>query len=215
MSQVLKEFINSVVKQSLKEEQFKPRFFNGSTIMNINLPVKEPVKVRDGTVEPYDIQIDYDFLKHEHKRQPTDPVEFLVKERGILTWDMNGSDAPEDMEPIKEEKLISKFKVAVDPTTGRIQIEDFKSLRGGDKPTISVMMLVTQGVRLFVDSLKKAKPEKYAGGEELQEFNALSTGNVVGYTGPLGMDTAPIHKAFWSGDKKKKKGAKTASLNNS
>ncbi len=46
--------------------------------------------------------------------------------------------------------------------------------------------------------------------ESLDEYNAMSTGMVVGYTGPLGMDTTSIHKAFWSGDENKK-GPKTAS----
>lgn len=41
--------------------------------------------------------------------------------------------------------------------------------------------------------------------QELEEVNALAAGNVVGYIGPLGMDTAPLHKAFWSGDEKKLK----------
>ncbi len=38
----------------------------------------------------------------------------------------------------------------------------------------------------------------------LDEINTLASGNVVGYTGPLGMDTTSIHKGFWRGDYKKK-----------
>jgi hypothetical protein len=38
--------------------------------------------------------------------------------------------------------------------------------------------------------------------QEIEEANAMASGNVVGYTGPLGMDTSPGHKILWSGDKK-------------
>ena len=49
--------------------------------------------------------------------------------------------------------------------------------------------------------------EKKEGNKEfpLDEFNAMGTGAVVGYTGPLGMDLGPIYKAFWSGDEPEKK----------
>jgi hypothetical protein len=43
----------------------------------------------------------------------------------------------------------------------------------------------------------------------LDEYNAMATGAVVGYTGPLGTPTGPIHKGFWRKDLKKK--VKTAS----
>lgn len=36
--------------------------------------------------------------------------------------------------------------------------------------------------------------------EPLPEANAAGSGAVVGYTGPLGMDTEPGHKMLWSGD---------------
>jgi len=41
----------------------------------------------------------------------------------------------------------------------------------------------------------------------LEEFNAMGTGAVAGFTGPLGMgaaDLSPIHDKFWSGDKSEK-----------
>jgi len=50
--------------------------------------------------------------------------------------------------------------------------------------------------------------------EELKEFNALGTGNIVGYTGPVGMNTEPGHKKLWSGDKKLKKPIQKESMEN-
>lgn len=49
--------------------------------------------------------------------------------------------------------------------------------------------------------------------DELNEFNAVSTGQVVGYTAPLGMDVSGYHDKLWSGsaseqDKKKTKNSK-------
>jgi hypothetical protein len=37
--------------------------------------------------------------------------------------------------------------------------------------------------------------------QELEEANAVGAGNVVGYGGPLGMDTKPAHKLLWSNPK--------------
>jgi len=42
-------------------------------------------------------------------------------------------------------------------------------------------------------------------GPNINEMNTMGSGAVVGFTGPLGMDLGPIHKAFWSGDKPEKK----------
>ena len=39
--------------------------------------------------------------------------------------------------------------------------------------------------------------------DSLEEQNTLASGNVVGYTGPLGMDTRPGHKAMWKGKQNK------------
>lgn len=40
--------------------------------------------------------------------------------------------------------------------------------------------------------------------ELMNELNTLASGNIVGYIGPLGMDTKAIHKGFWR-DKSGKK----------
>lgn len=41
---------------------------------------------------------------------------------------------------------------------------------------------------------------KEADSQMLDEFNAMGTGAVVGFMGPLGMDMAPVHAAMHSGD---------------
>ena len=51
--------------------------------------------------------------------------------------------------------------------------------------------------RDFRDNTRKTK--------QLEEFNAIGSGAVVGYTAPLGMDMSPAHELMWSGDKPKKK----------
>jgi hypothetical protein len=44
--------------------------------------------------------------------------------------------------------------------------------------------------------------------EFLDEFNAMGTGAVQGYTGPLGGDPEPTHKKMWSNPKNEGKGPK-------
>ncbi len=169
MSNILEIYISSIIKQSINEGElsssgFKPRFFNGSTLMNIDIPDKTPIQMKiEGEVFPHDIEIEYDYFRYHYKRKPSDPVIFSIKERGILVIDYSKyPDAPEGMEPHKEEKLVSIFKVVVEHETGRIKIENYKSIRGSDtKPSMVIMMLVQQGINLFINALKKDDPTKF------------------------------------------------------